>query len=768
MSLTYQYIHVRKPFDFRGNQTTNVFQESNYHFTGSATKPVVRKYDSRGDGDIDTGKGSKTYAQLEATLTKQNDRTARLSVTYSVWESSWETTTKKDRDRLYFTAYQDIDLSEYVKTTAKEDVKETLTWDFYETPKKAVYKDYYSNGNKKWNTVVLGSYPNVNKVQSWMPSGDLRFKVDDSGSELTRAGNIGVYGSLDFYIKVAVNKVESSQALPAYTMPSVMSAQTDGSVRQIKDIDDKAYSVLGCGYDITGEFASVDYVKKPVLDLDALKNHKRVDRNDNSKMTANHVSGSNTREVSSSYEKTIGGGASVSLFGATFKNETSKTVKDSDYSKHNCRTAMTRVSLAKRTYKIDGYQELGDLMPFLTKNFKDDLARLSPDAIINHYGTHVMLGAVIGASMNYSLSYLQSITKSSHSETFTSTSSISYNKSPSGAKKTDGDLSGTKAPSSKAEEAFSAFVNMSGNTLYNSQVFVQYVGGQKSGNGNGQSSQSGGNGGKSGGADFGGEAEFKYSTTSSKDVNEENESTTISITGRGGNEIYLSQLLDGNSKNSTKWEDSLSDSNGWVWVDYPKDTLVPIYKLIPTRSKALQVKDAWTTYLKDRGSAITPMGEKVVSLTTVAQGSKSDVITLRSDAEISTQSDKLSQFQIKFTPVNIDGGKVALAIRYKVSERYMEGGKDSLLQMSKVIEMPVDNSYKLAVSPYTMSSYDTPIMSYTGKVHGWIDITEQLENCPFVETKSNRVLIKIDGSGDDQSNMKISAKFCVPVVYYRR
>ena len=753
---TSNYILVSKPFDFRGNERFNGIQESDFHFTGAASLASVKKFCNRGDGDINTVNGGKTIVQLEAELVKLNDKIARLNVTYYVWESCFETTKWPNQDKLYFTAYEDIDLGEFFGSTTDGNVTKSRSWDFSEKPKKAVYKGSLFGVNHWWNRFDSSSYPSVNKSQSWMPASSLEFKVDDADKELIKGGNIGIRGKVEFWIRVTEERDETDEILPSFVMETVSRKQTDGTVRQVKEIDDKAYSVLGCGYDITGEYASIDYVKQPVLDLDALKTHKRVERNDNSSITSSHFSGSNTKEFSTSYDKEIGVSASVSMFGVTFKNETSKTVKDSDYSKSTTRVASTKITMKKSTYRIDGYQELGYLMPFLTDKFKRDLDTLSADRIISLYGTHVILGAVLGARVNYAMSYLQSVAKHSHSETFATASSVSYDSA--------GKLHGNPVPQSNAAKASDAVMTISNNNFIDCTINNYVVG-------NGKSSSSQSNGGNmSGGSSskIGGNASLKYTETTSADVNEENESTQISISGCGGDEMYLAQFLRGNREFSGKWADSLKGSSSWVWCDFVKDTLIPIYMLVPNSTRAKQIRDAWMTYLKTCGTSIVPMGEKTLSCHSVLQGSEKDVTELRGDSDVYTQNGGLSQFQLMFTPINIDGGKVAVAVRYKVSEGYMQGGNGTFLQMSKVIEMPCDYSYKYAVSP-DVKPYESAVFSYVGYVHGWIDITEQLESCPYVDTKSSRVLVKIDGpADDDRPNLKISAKFCVPVIYYKR
>ena len=627
-------------------------------------------------------------------------------------------------------------------------MQETVSWDFATTPQKAVYQNFYKGEKHGWYKVSPSNYPNVTKAQSWIPVGDLLFKIDDGGSELVKAGNIGVQGRIAFDIVVKTVRTASVDQDPVYVLPSVEKSKTFGSQRVVKN-DEKAFSILGCGYDFTGDFVSTDYLKNRVLDVDSLNNYKRINRNDNTKIDIFKVEGNNTKELSSSYAEKLGGGASVSFLGVAFKHQIKKLINESSYHKVNTRTVSTKYMNCKSNYRIDYSNNLGSLVPFYTDDFAKDLDNLEKgalkgDAFIDRYGTHVMLGAVMGAFVDYSMSYSKSVSRFSNSITSASVSGISY--------KSGGELKvDDVVPKSDAENAYAMAQNAT-TVSFNNCVF------NITGN---QNSSSSGNG-SGNGAFFG----FGRIKSSYKNVVEENESTKIHISGAGGKEMYLNGLLSGDKESWYLWTESLDKEDAWTWCNYPLNTLVPVYMFAKTQKQSDLIKKAWIDYLKkvDGGKAVDPLYETYVENNTEVRGADNEVEILRGDAEISTKSGKESQFQLAFTPVNIDGGKVALAIRYKVSERKMEG-RDSLLQLSKVVEMPMSNGHKLAVSPYTMTSYESSVMSITGEVHGWIDITEQLENCPFVETKSHRVLVRIDGNGSDKKNLKIKADFRVPVVF---
>lgn len=182
---------------------------------------------SPGDGDINTGHGGYVFGSLNATCSVSG-RYAKLDFRYCVWNDDYGKSKNADCLVINTTKYIDLGNYDYAPDTwfymnnqgEKVTVKERFTYSLC-THKTAYYIDYYKakDSRKGW-LKVDNSYPKQNSPQSWIPREELRFKIDDSGSELTKAGNIGfealVYISIqvnhrtDKVFEVPLNEVEQS------------------------------------------------------------------------------------------------------------------------------------------------------------------------------------------------------------------------------------------------------------------------------------------------------------------------------------------------------------------------------------------------------------------------------------------------------------------------------------------------------------------------------------------------------------------------------
>ena len=153
---------------------------------------------SPGDGDINTGHGGNVFASLTASC-KLSGRYAKIDFTYCVWNDDFGKSSKADNLTINTSRYIDLSNYDYAPSSwnyvnlkgEKVTVQERFTYSL-RTHSQAYYVDYYKakDSRKGWYKVD-NTYPKNNKPQSWIPREELRFKIDDSGSELTRAGNIG-------------------------------------------------------------------------------------------------------------------------------------------------------------------------------------------------------------------------------------------------------------------------------------------------------------------------------------------------------------------------------------------------------------------------------------------------------------------------------------------------------------------------------------------------------------------------------------------------
>jgi len=165
--------------------------------------------------------------------------------------------------------------------------------------------------------------------------------------------------------------------------------------------------VLGHGYDITSHFAYSPDIKPAVLDLDKLLQAQRVQEDPNLRYGEfETISGKDINEYMRGITAKVSHSANASLLklvsfsgeiGANFSTERTKKAE------YAFTTSTSRIVTG--AYHIADKSGLDD---FFAQGFNNDLnSTMSPDKLIEKYGTHVMLGAVLGARADYHLSVVK-------------------------------------------------------------------------------------------------------------------------------------------------------------------------------------------------------------------------------------------------------------------------------------------------------------------------------------------------------------------------
>ena len=179
-------VRLPRRFVFRGNEP------------GCTVKALYEGVSTKGDGDINTGHGGKVFGQIYA-YCKKEGRYARLSFKYYV--STDDYGKKAKGDCLMMETFACVDLGDYDYTpnswsyvnenNQKVTVQEKLTYTM-PTHGDAYYITYKNAKDSRHGWLsVDNDYPDRNKVQSWIPRERIKIKIDDSGNELTKVGNIG-------------------------------------------------------------------------------------------------------------------------------------------------------------------------------------------------------------------------------------------------------------------------------------------------------------------------------------------------------------------------------------------------------------------------------------------------------------------------------------------------------------------------------------------------------------------------------------------------
>ncbi len=201
-----------------------------------------------------------------------------------------------------------------------------------------------------------------------------------------------------------------------------------------------------------------------------------------------------------------------------------------------------------------------------------------------------------------------------------------------------------------------------------------------------------------------------------------------------------------------KWIDSIEGNE--VWSDYYPQSLMPIYELIDNATKRVEVKNACDTYLA---------GKEIKINATTQYGTTDEQFLLMGDAQltekksggdddIGSKAGQQTHYTITVVLDRADESSMQATVTYNVKE-----GKSNWteLEFTQSKKIPVNkNNFTIDETPQAWTGTGT----VEGEHHEWIPI---YTNCPFM----TNVEIKIDGSGNDKSNIGIKGNFIVDYSY---
>ena len=546
---------------------------------------VKRRYG--GDGNLSTDYNRYVDVSGKPTFSYDGkEGTASFKVNFSFYAYEEKAGNNHNRDGLEFT--ESIIVSEKVGKESEiigigtKNIDKT--YDAYKhvevsvepfAPQKsygeAFYRGKYGSGNKPgFRNIDLADAPEAHRHQEWMSIDDVRVKLDGNGSELYGTDNLAMEGRVTFYVKVttttwneytdetAAGKNSASVMNGSYP---VLDENTMNSIRE----------VVGRGYDITGSYADSYSVRHDVLDIDKINSMKRIKHNSlNPVVTRESIKGDSLSEYSSNIETKLNVKVSAAAFGASFSNDYSSTSKTENKASEN-----RKFVKIKSLYRKDEYEMLIDYQNGLNKDFLnplflEHLNSSTPAAIIEMYGTHVLLGGVYGASASYMMSYIKSVNSITTAKTFSNTTTIGYQqggglKSTDEAEKKNKKKEEEKSAIAKLVDELGGIEKVSPNQLkeiinsYNATLKEQNSasGNNDSQNENEKKKESEKTGSTSTAQGNG----FSLSTSYSESVNEsnkfENESTEENAIVYGGDWNLAREIQDGDLSKIIEWEKSL-------------------------------------------------------------------------------------------------------------------------------------------------------------------------------------------------------------------
>ena len=756
-------------------RSTNYYDKT-FDFRGNINATVKKFKPNLGDGDIGTSDKGTNYGSVRANLSyNASTRKVRLSLRYTVWESGFNANaSKSNQDCLYFDAYQDYDVSDffnngrYTRTTnggATKIESTPVASALYGTYNECYFATMFKGKKHDFNQAYDNLPGSGSRPQSWFPISSCYMKIDDSGNELNSKGNIGIKGRIKFTIE-RTDQIKTTTTTPDVSSPTAQGPKM-GNESKLASIPKKVEDVLCRGYDISGGYADVDSCCDRVLDVNLLNNYKRVGQRSYNRSESDHYEGEGIQEYTSSIEKKLNIKLSFNVKGVSFTNETNNSFKEDTFSKVGYKYVTQKDLYVKDAYHVQGYNAPTDLTGFLTQQFKNDLNNLSADQLVHKYGTHVVLGMKFGTRFCYNMSFRQSSQKKSTATSFSSTSSISYKK--------DGGTESKDNPSGKSGSTAADIYNdlISGKLSPKAlEAFAKYLSVAKSTSPD-QAAQKA----KEGVPLNSGSLTVAYSQSTVKTSLQEDQSTYVNLTGRGGNAQLLQLVIRNNDISQyEKWIMSANDSN-FEFADFVPGTIIPLYELVPTgfRITAAQVSDAAERYLltKKRGLVEYKKGVKIVPFNTLGAGNTENVNSENGgDEEIDTEPGKKVYWRARVELVNFDDGHCGYAISFKVKEGGRNAGGRSILLNhftgdialeSGCSSMAIDTERLRGVSVFEAES------EWTGKYHGWQEATRYMQTGGIknvVDCDAHIVDIYLDDSGKDKGHVGIRGYLRIPWIGY--
>jgi len=166
---------------------------------------------------------------------------------------------------------------------------------------------------------------------------------------------------------------------------------------------DAIKEVIGYGYNITSRYAYSPDIKSAILDMDKLLDAKLIKKDTNLRYGEfETITGKDINEYMRSITAKISYSTKANLSKvASFSNEVGVNFENERTTRSEYAFATSTSRIVTGAYNIS---KKSGLSAFFTIDFTNDLETMTPEQLIEEYGTHVMLGAILGAKADYHLS----------------------------------------------------------------------------------------------------------------------------------------------------------------------------------------------------------------------------------------------------------------------------------------------------------------------------------------------------------------------------
>lgn len=183
---------------------------------------------------------------------------------------------------------------------------------------------------------------------------------------------------------------------------------------------DGKYDVLGYGYDVTSEYLHPMSVKNPVLDIVKYEEDRkeRIVTGNSSFGSDQMYYGYSASDYIKDIMKETNVGASISYGNGKEANDSlgffSGNISQNNYLKteyqYSTKYSFASIDAVRNRKYIRINDEVNNLSKYLSHVFLEDLKNLSPERVVERYGTHVLTDFIIGG--RYKLIYRSVITDS--------------------------------------------------------------------------------------------------------------------------------------------------------------------------------------------------------------------------------------------------------------------------------------------------------------------------------------------------------------------
>ena len=779
-----------------------------FEIRGNIDSPV-KKYDEKlGDGNIDTLSAGLTVYVSADLVNKfalggpvtghNNERCVKMILRYSIIEDKWNEKGYGSRDYFYINVdsyyipvndffcegnYEEKDSYGRVIKSSKADIdflsgqyqlERFYAARYFKGGMPLKYRDYTPlNSGEKIKTGVQENCPN------WLYNVEVKMDGVGTGSALEGKGTLAIKGIMEFTLV-------RTDEITEYTYSSEPKM---GDQEKVEQFHSRVEDVLGRGYDICGDYASVEEgkgLKQKVIDYKKLNEFRRIHYIEDIRMSsAEKFIGEGIKEYSSEREKKLNVKVAGGVKGFSFSSETDWSFKKDEYNKTGYKFATLKQVIPRGSYTVQGHDEPGVMMDFLNRTFLEDLNTKTADEFVARYGTHVVLGMVMGGTLLFNMSYRQSILKRSEATAWSTTNTVTYDHSGNAKKPAP---KPTEAESI-AQKLFNQIGNETGNMDVNKanayanliKALSEYIG-KTSGSTPNQSGSTPNQSGSTPAPTTGITSTVSYAENMKNALMEEDSTTKVKCKVIGGNAYLASAIQDSNDLTKYgEWAKSVEEHP--EFADFVPGYLVPIYELVPAGYKltARDIEAATSRYQYKFAHSDADKCIKGVKLDGFNTLGSSNTEELNEDKEVSTQPGKpiYWKLRIEFMNFDVDEGKCG----YGISLLVCEGGRDAnrtrllnhitvMLDSEDCSSMAIDTSHpSLKSATGSNKLWFEASATWEGRIHGWQDATEIIRNSPdgmrrVLDCDNSKVWVYLDNDGDDLGHVGVKGVLKIPWIGY--